>query len=228
MMAVLRKKAVSLAIKAVAEKEGTFSGLGSVFGNEDSYGDIVMPGAFEKSLARHKKAGTLPALLWQHQMDNPIGIYHRMEETDEGLDMDGEFALAIEKGRDAHALTRMKALRGLSIGFTIPKGGAEYKEEIGVWHLKEIDLWEVSVVTFPANDLAQITDVRSAIRAGEMPTERDFEGILRDAGYPATLAKACVAKGYRDVLREADRTGNNDADSIVNYINEVNQRMRSQ
>jgi HK97 family phage prohead protease len=225
-MSIMRKKAISLAIKST-EETGLFKGLGSVFGNVDSYGDIVVRGAFEKSLATHRKAGTLPALLWQHDTHQPIGIYKSMAEVDEGLDLEGQFALEIEKGRDAHVLTKMKALRGLSIGFTVPKGGMEYDDEKGVTLLKEIDLWEVSVVTFPANALANITDVRSALRDGNMPSERDFEAILRDAGFSRTLAKACVAQGYREVLREAESAEEFDVEGIVSSLKNLATVFRS-
>lgn len=202
MTTVMRRKAVSLEVKS-ADDDGTFKGLGSVFGNVDAYGDVVVRGAFEKSLARHKKRGTMPALLWQHDPKQPIGVYKSMEETDVGLEIEGVFALKTAKGAEAHELTKMKALRGLSIGFTIPKNGAEYDEEKGVYLLKEIDLWEVSVVTFPANEEAFITDVREAFRSGNPPSESEFEAILRDVGFSRTQAKTIVAKGYRGLLREA-------------------------
>lgn len=227
MSGVLRKKAISLAVKATKD-DGTFSGLGSVFNNVDSYGDVVVPGAFEKTIAKHKSAGTMPALLWQHDARSPIGVYTDMAENGDGLALDGQFALKTQLGMEAHELTKMKALRGLSIGFTVPKGGMEYDSEKGIMLLKEIDLWEVSVVTFPANALANITDVRSALRDGKLPSERDFEAILRDAGFSITLAKACVAKSYRDVLREADRTGDEgDVEQLVKSLNSLATSIRS-
>ena len=231
-MTALRKKQITFAIKSTGadegKEDGTFSGLGSVFGNVDSYGDVVVKGAFEKSLAKHKKEGTLPAMLWQHKSDEPIGIYTRMQETDEGLDLDGQYALEVVRGREAHVLTKMRALRGLSIGFSVPKGGMEWDDDKGIMYLKEIDLWEVSVVTFPANGAANISDVRTMLKSGDLPTERDFEAVLRDAGFSHTLAKACVAKGYREVLREADKTGRDSTDALLKHINNLASRIRSQ
>lgn len=224
---ILIKRAISLAIKGTPSEEGVFSGLGSVFGNKDSYGDVVMPGAFAKSLDRHKKDGTLPAMLWQHNPSDPIGVYKAMEEVEDGLALEGQYALKTAEGARAYELTKMGALKGLSIGYTIPKGGAFYDEENDILQLKEIDLWEVSVVTFPANHLANITDVRSAIRGGTLPTEREFEAILREAGYSHTIAKACVAKPYREVLRDADKSGKADVESLINSLKSLETTFRS-
>lgn len=217
-MTIMRHKHVSFEIKSAEADTGIFKGHGSVFNNTDSYGDVVMPGAFAKSLARHKSAGSMPALLWQHDSKQPIGIYKAMEEDEIGLSLEGQFALKTRQGAEAHELTMMKAVRGLSIGFTIPKNGMEFDEEENVYRLKEIDLWEVSVVTFPANGLANITDVRSALREGKPPTERDFEDILREAGYSRTDSKQIIAKGYREFLREAEKASGGDEEEIDSLI----------
>jgi len=224
-MSAMRRKQVSLSVKETNE-DGSFKGLGSVFGNTDSYGDVVVKGAFQKSLARHKDRGTLPALLWQHDPKQPIGVYKSMEEGDLGLDLEGVFALKTVKGAEAHELTKMKALRGLSIGFTVPNGGMEYDKDKGVYLLKEIDLWEVSVVTFPANEEAFITDVREAFRAGKPPSEADFEAFLRDAGYSRSQSKAIVAKGYRGLLREVGDNGDDNMAGVLKSLENLTNTLR--
>lgn len=137
---------------------GTFTGLGSVFGNTDLWGDVVMPGAFAGSIAR--KA---PVLLWQHNSDEPIGVYTRVEERAKGLYVEGKLLVDdIARAREAHALLKNGAIRGLSIGY-IPVSWEWKKEgESRIRILKEVDLWEISLVTFPANEQALVQDVKAA------------------------------------------------------------------
>lgn len=83
---------VPLKLKSVSET-GEFEGYGSVFGVKDSYGDIVVPGAFTKSLQTWKEKGRMPALLWQHQTAEPIGVYTEMKEDDVGLYVKGRLLI---------------------------------------------------------------------------------------------------------------------------------------
>ena len=194
-MTILHKH-VPFQIKAV-EESGQFSGYGSVFGVKDSYGDIVLPGAFDASLAAHKENGTLPAMLWQHRTDQPIGGYTKMAEDDEGLLVEGE--ILIEAGElEARAHAHMKAgnINGLSIGYSLPADGWAWDKDKQAFLLKEIDLWEVSVVTFPANPEAQIQDVKSLLAKGQKPTLRQFEKFLREAGFSKSEAVGIAADGF--------------------------------
>lgn len=189
-----------LLIKSVAE-DGTFEGYGSVFNVIDSYRDIVLPGAFENSLKDHEKNKTAPALLWQHRSDEPIGVWTSISEDDHGLKMTGQLALGTQRGKEAYELLRMGAVKGLSIGFRIPKGGEEYDEEHNVWNLKEVELWETSVVTFPANQAAQVTEVRASLKEGIFPEIRDFEAFLtRDAGFSRSQARTIINQGYKSLI----------------------------
>lgn len=190
-----------LKIKAVSD-DGSFEGYGSVFNVIDSYRDIVLPGAFSKSLAEHKTEGSAPALLWQHDHTQPIGVWGSIEEDAHGLKMSGQFALGTQKGREAHELLKMGAVKGLSIGFSIPEGGEEYIEKDNVWNLKEVNLWETSVVTFPANPAAQVTEVRTSLEQGVFPDLRDFEAFLtRDAGFSRTQARTILNEGYKSLIK---------------------------
>lgn len=176
----------------------TFEGYGSVFGVLDSYADIVAAGAFKRSLKEHKASKRMPALLWQHNSDQPIGVYSEMREDDTGLYVKGKLS-DTQLGREAHTLLKDGALSGLSIGFRTLK--SKIDEENGVRTLTEVDLWETSLVTFPANTAARVTAVKSD---GELPTEREFEEFLRrEAGLTREQAKTLIAKGYRQVRREA-------------------------
>jgi len=97
--------------------DGMIEGYGSVFGVRDSYSDIVAPGAFKASLAAHKAAGTMPALLWQHDASEPIGVWVEVTEDQRGLRIKGRLAMETARGKEAHTLLKMGALNGLSIGF---------------------------------------------------------------------------------------------------------------
>ena len=186
-------------IKAVGE-DGTFSGYGSIFGVKDSAQDIVVRGAFDKSLAEWKAAGRMPPMLWQHRMDEPVGIYTRMEEDDRGLYLEGRLLIDADPlAKRAHAHMKAGSISGLSIGYTLPKDSWHWDKDKQAYILKEIKLWEVSVVTFPANDAARVQTVKSALAAGEAPDERTLEAILRDAGMSRNQAKAMIAGGYRAI-----------------------------
>ena len=182
---------VGFEIKAV-NADGTVEGYGSVFGVRDNYDDVISKGAFVQSLKDHKAAGTMPAMLWQHDADKPIGIWTEMSEDEKGLRIKGQLAMETVKGKEAHALLKMGALNGLSIGFMSKEWA--YDRDTEVRTLTAIDLWEVSLVTFPANEKARVTNVKSA---DEMATPKDAEKALRDAGFSKSDATAFVSRVMR-------------------------------
>lgn len=194
-------RSFALQIKAAGD-DGTVEGYGSMFGVRDSYDDIIVPGAFKQSLADHKAAGSMPAMLWQHNADEPIGIWTEMVEDEKGLRVKGQLALATSRGAEAHTLLKMGALNGLSIGFRSVPGTAKYVED-GVRVLSQLELWELSLVTFPANQKARVTAVKAS-DAGAINTIRQAEMALREAGYSADAAKAFIASVKRIVLDERD------------------------
>lgn len=197
-------------IRAMSD-DGTFEGYASVFGVEDSYSDIVMHGAFRASLERHTAAKTMPALLWQHRSDMPIGAWKEMREDDYGLW--GKARLSdTAMGRDARELLKDGAITGLSIGFS--PVAWEHDKASKVTKLTEIDLWETSLVTFPANKLARVSDVKQILADGEMPSPKSLEHALRDElGMSRRQAAAFMAGGYKTLtsLRDADEDGLSDA-----------------
>lgn len=204
-MPKMRKTAVRLDTKEINDT-GEFEGYGSVFDVVDSYGEVVKEGAFQDSLAEHKKAGTFPALLWQHNPSEPMGVYTEMFEDSRGLFVKGKLALETQRGREAHALLTAGALNGLSIGF-YPKRW-EYEEESGTRFLTEIDLWEVSVVTFPANSDARISGTKALSAISDLNTLQDAEKYLREeGGFSNNAATAMVGAirricdGEREVRR---------------------------
>ncbi len=140
-------------LKAAGD-ERTIEGMGSVFHHVDNGNDIVMPGAFAKTLKARS-----PAMLWQHKSDQVIGVWDEVRETDQGLYVKGRI-LETALGNDAYTLAKAGALKGMSIGYGTKDASIDKKT--GVRQLKELDLWEVSLVTFPMNERAGITRVKSA------------------------------------------------------------------
>jgi HK97 family phage prohead protease len=165
----LDRLVVAFETKALDDAGRTFEGYGSVFGVLDSYADIVAKGAFRRTLKESKAKGRMPALLWQHDPSKPIGVYEDMREDETGLIVKGRLS-DTQLGREAYTLLKDGALSGLSIGFRTLKSKVD--EENGVRTLTDIELWETSLVTFPANDAARVTGVKAD---GELPTEREFE-----------------------------------------------------
>lgn len=185
---------IPLTVKSVSDS-GEFEGYGSVFGVKDSYSDIIVPGAFQKSLAAWQEKGRMPALLWQHNMSEPIGIYTEMREDETGLFLKGRLLIDDDPlAKRAHAHMKAGSLSGLSIGYVL--NDYDYDNQKDAFILKDIDLWEVSLVTFPANDEARISNVKSLLERGETPPPSKVEKALREVGFSGSQAKAFMAKGY--------------------------------
>ncbi len=158
---------------AVVGDDGTFEGYGSVFGVVDTYGDIVLPGAYRQTLADHAAAGTRPKGLYQHDQNKPILSWVELREDEKGLWCKGRLILDVQLARETHALLKAGELEGLSIGFevgdneTVDAAEVETRYEISpVWGpggavgrvrmVKSVSLWEISIVTFPSNPLARV------------------------------------------------------------------------
>ena len=209
-------RSFALQIKAAGD-DGTVEGYGSVFGVRDNCDDVIAKGAFVQSLKDHKAAGTMPAMLWQHDADKPIGVWTEMVEDEKGLRIKGQLAMETVKGKEAHALLKMGALNGLSIGFMSKEWA--YDRDTEVRTLTAIDLWEVSLVTFPANEKARVTNVKSA---DELQAPKDAEKVLRDAGFSKSDATAFVSRVMRmgEVRRDS-------VDSTVAAMKAADRLLRS-
>ena len=137
---------------------GTIEGYGSVYNVVDRGGDIVVPGAFKKSLAEWRKRKALPPMLWQHDSWTPIGKWTAIEEDEKGLKVTGELVLEVPAASQAHALARAGVVKGLSIGYATKQ--ASFDRQTGIRSIKEAELIEVSLVTFPMNQDATISGVK--------------------------------------------------------------------
>lgn len=208
---------------AATERLGEFVGLASTFGGEpDSYGDIIAPGAFFQSLAKHAAAGTRPALLWQHDHKNPIGVWSDLQETDSGLLATGRLTLDVPQAKSAHALMKDGAL-SLSIGYSVPQGGAEIQN--GARLLRQIDLHEISAVALPANPLAKIATVKSF--DPENPNIREFETAARDAlGLSAREVKRLLSGGWNALIRD-EQADSVDLAAIAAKLQKITAQLRA-
>lgn len=175
---------------------GFFSGYGAVFGNRDSHGDIIRPGAFSKSIAQHAARGSRPKMFWQHDMSKPIGKWLAFEEDDIGLRMEGKLNMNVQQGREAYHLLKDEDIDGLSIGYQTFK--EEQKSDGN--HLLELGLVETSVVSLGSNDRALVSAVKQ-IRGEDLPSLPEFENFLREGGFSKTEAAAIAGGGLSRLLR---------------------------
>lgn len=183
----------------------TFEGYASVFHHRDHDGDIVVPGAFKQSLATRG----LPRSLYQHNVKQVPSVIRHAEEDAKGLLVRGEF-IDSTLGRDVYAEVKSGGIDQFSIGYTVKKSRLDREKNARL--LEQVDLFEVSWVTFPANDHARVTRVKQ-----KPADERALEEYLREAGYSRAEAKAVVAKGYKGLSarREAE-------DRFIDIINRLN------
>ena len=184
----LKSASGQLDFKSLKE-DGEFSGYAAIYGNVDQGGDIVEKGAFDESLECHKGAGTMPKMLWHHNPREVIGVYTKFESDDYGLRAEGKLLTAIPLAAQAYVLMKAKAVDGLSIGYRTVKAATD---DMGNRLLKTLNLYETSVVTFPMNQLATVSDVK------QLTSIRDVERLLRDAGVPANFAKLVASHGYEE------------------------------
>lgn len=209
----LKKLVFESEIKAENSK-GIFTGYGSIFGNEDQGNDIMQKGAFTKSLINRPVSKV--KMLYQHKTDEPIGVFTEIYEDSKGLFVKGQLAMGTQKGREAYELLKMGALDGMSIGFRADPEKQGYNEnKRGVRTLKEVDLMEISLVTFPMNESALIETVK-----GNAKNIREWEKILREAGGLSRTEAKIGAKALSESLSQRDAGDDNKqlADLILSLI----------
>jgi len=199
-------------VKANDDK-GTFTGYGSIFGNEDQGSDIMQKGAFTKSL--EQRPASKVKMLYQHKTDEPIGVFTEMYEDSKGLFVKGQLAMGTQKGREAYELLKMGALDGMSIGFRADPDKQGYNEnKRGTRTLKEVDLMEISLVTFPMNERALIENVKASQKS-----IREWEKILREVGSLSRTEAKIGAKALSESLSQRD--AGDDNKQLATLINKV-------
>lgn len=190
------RMACALALKSV-DAQGVFAGYASVFHNVDAQRDVIVPGAFRHTI--DGRAAQIK-LLWQHDMREPIGVVEALHEDANGLYVKGQLLLDVARAREAYALLRAGVVSGLSIGYSPRQWKMD--EQQGVRRLLALDLWEISLVTFPANDAARITVVK---QAQEAPSGDDARWQqAQRAGQVMRLA-AALEQARRSLLHLAAR-----------------------
>lgn len=210
--------AVPLDLKAVAE-DGEFEGYLSTFGNVDRGMDMVMPGAFRRTLKERKLSSI--KLLRDHDTRKVIGKWLSMDEDDRGLKVRGKlFAGTVQLATETLALMREGALDAMSIGYRTIK--AQWDEEQGVRKLLDLDLWEGSIVTFPMNEMATVDAVKNDL------TITDVERILREGGAPGAFAKLVAIHGFEGATKRlgSRREGGEGGKTIAEMIRETTANMK--
>lgn len=174
-----RTLSYELDLKAIGD-DGSFTGYASTFDNVDQAGDVVTRGAFTKSLAA--RPANKIKMLRDHDPSQPIGVWDDVQEDRNGLLAKGHLILDTVLGRETHALMKAGALDAMSIGYRVFKD--HYDRTKGVRYLKALDLREISIVAFPANEAAMITAVKSG---GEAEARRIVAAINRARGVLQTV-----------------------------------------
>ncbi|EJG0782041.1 HK97 family phage prohead protease [Vibrio parahaemolyticus] len=143
----------------VDEAQGVFEAYANVKWLKDHARDVTVDGAFIKSINERKSKGRLPKMLLQHDYREVVGVWLEMEEDEKGLRVKGQLCMDIQKGRDTYHLMKCGALDALSIGYVVKR--ERYDESTNTNYLEEVDVREVSIVTFPCNEESLIDSVKS-------------------------------------------------------------------
>jgi HK97 family phage prohead protease len=223
---------------------GTIEGYVSAYGVRDSFNEVVMPGAFADSLARQKREGSYPLMLWQHRADEPIGVWDDLSDDGKGLWGKGRLLINanVPTADKVYSLAKNDAVRGMSIGYR------EVDIEPGVngepTKLIKLDLLEASIVSFPANRRALIDAVKSeeeecaikcwkrlqtlarCFRDGEPKPAKEYEEILREAGFPKSVAVQIASVGYVKSIR-SESGGDKANPAVASALAELRKRVDS-
>lgn len=205
--------------RADVTSTGTFSGYASTWGGPpDSYGDIISRGAFLSAIQSHKASDTMPALLWSHDQQEPIGKWLTLTEDSTGLLVHGKLTLGTKRGKEAHALLKDDAI-ALSIGFSLAEGGAKTSGNTRTI-TKVGKLAEISLVSMPANSRAKVIATKAT-------TPREYEKQLRDQlGLSVREAKRACAGGWSSLVRDEHSTDLNRVLSEIQDLRTIIERGR--
>ncbi len=188
-------------IKSAEDDSGKFVAYGNVFGIIDGAGDVTIQGAFKNTIQEHKDAGTMPKLLAQHgHTTMPIGIITDMIEDEKGLRFEGKFALETQAGAEARALVKMGAIDEFSVGYIVRDFEKNFIDGQSVRQLLDLNVKEISLVTFACNPESKIEEIKSAVDNGESVTPRQVQRALQESG----LSKRQAEKAMNSVISSPD------------------------
>lgn len=208
-------------IKALDSEAGTFSAYGNTFDIVDHAGDLSIKGCFKNTINNHVKNGTMPKFLGQHQgRMMPLGIITKMEEDDTGLLFEGKFCLDTQAGKEAYALVKMGAIDQFSIGYNTIK--ESFDNTKGINYLLEVDVKEISLVTFACNENSRLQSVKSAIDAGEEITPRMLQDTLRDVyGLSKRASEAAI-----NAIKATEKA-ESEEELVVKSIEDFREKMKT-
>jgi HK97 family phage prohead protease len=212
----MQTKNAAFELKREPDADGSFEGYASVFGVVDQGMDVVERGAFVKSIGSGRKV----KMLWQHDQAQPIGVWDEIKEDERGLFVKGRLLKDVRRGSEAMALLRAGALDSMSIGYRTVTAANEGNGSVR--KLMEVDLFEISLVTFPMLPEAQVTAIKS------IKTERDFERFLRDAGFSKKDSVAIALHGFKAYTERRD-AGADDSETeaaardLISQITKLNE-----
>lgn len=199
------------------DNTGKFEGYATVYGVpiDRPFGQVVMdPGLFSDSIKRQGAENI--RLLWQHNTDEPIGVYEELREDSKGVFVQGRLLVEeIARAKEVYSLMKNKAIGGLSVGFGVLEQHTDKDSELV--HYTKGELFEVSAVTFPANVEAKVSRVHSA----DFKSIRDFEEFLREAGFSRKDATVVASKGFNALQRDAE-----DEQEILQSIKKLQQTLK--
>lgn len=182
--------------------KGVFSGYASKYNGTDSYGDTILPGAYAKVAA---KAKNIPIFLNHASWEVPIGKYTKVEDRPNGLYVEGELTLSIQKAREVYDALKAGSMSGLSVGIMLSKKDYDLVDDDDPWSGRVIknvsELREISVCTFPADSKARI----NAVKTDGVTTVREFESALRDAGLSKSQAQSLISTARAIFVDEKSR-----------------------
>ncbi len=213
-------------------EEGIFEGYASDYiDKKDSYGDIIVKGAFTKTLQNGGRNGNGIAMLWSHNSDKPIGVWQSITDEGNRLKAIGQLAMKTQLGKETYELMKIGAVKGLSIGYDISRdedGKAledayEFDSKKKIRYLKQLDLWEISPVVFPANIRATITSVKDVedIEQKAQGNIREFERLLREEGCSNQLAKIIAGNWNRKNNKNTEFLN-----KLLNTVKEIRYSMK--
>lgn len=219
-------KNISFEIKAEdVDDSGKFKGFGSTFGGDpDSYGDIVEKGSFANTIKNNGYGGLGIKQLWQHNWNQPIGVWEQLSESSKGLAVIGQLTLGVRQADEALLLLKSGAINAMSIGFNTieARSATEDERKKGISRfIKEVELFEISLVTFPANTRAKITQVKSAIECATNMRELEDELSKFLSGRAAKYVASLCSKGLFETNNQKDAFS-----SMVGLLRDINDEFK--
>jgi len=200
------------------DKTGRFGGYASTFNNIDSYGDTILPGAYNETLEKNG----LPKMFVQHDSSMlPVGKWIEAKDDGKGLYVVGEFTPGMRLAEEAKAALEHETIDGLSIGFMLRKGDYKSSDD-GRTIEKVAKLLEVSLVTFPADSYARI-NMKSEIE--EIETVRDFERCLRESGVFSKSDVLTLINRAKVIFGDQKEQKSPDLSKLMAKLAQINQKL---